>query len=313
MRTSPTLALDVCQRPDVALAVYGKTFRWASRLLGRNTGSRVSALYGFCRYADELADTVGGAEGRSLLEALKADLASGWSAEPAVQGFLKVARELAVDLEPARLLVQGVESDLEPRGFARIDDLRRYGYLVAGTVGLLMCALVGVKDSRAQAFAIDLGIGMQFTNIARDVLEDAHAGRLYLPLEWLDGPLDPKDLVQDRGAARARALAAITKLLALANEHYTSADKGLGFLPWRARAAVKTASRCYEAIGPRILSRGAGYWNSRTFVGTGGKLMHTLGALASLACEPRLLPSGPAPTHSRELHAGLQGLPGADA
>lgn len=313
MLASPELSIDLRERPERALAVYGKTFRWASRLLGKESGARVAALYGFCRYTDELADTLGGDEGRLLLERVQRDLAAGCSEEPAVEGFLQVARPLDVDIEPARLLVEGVKGDLQPCRFERVEDLRRYAYQVAGTVGLLMCELVGVSDRRARPFAIDLGIAMQFTNIARDVLEDARAGRLYLPLEWLAGALAPEDLVEDRGEARARALAAVTRLLAVADDHYRSADRGLKFLPLRARAAVLTASRCYEAIGPRILARGSDYWNSRTYVGTGGKLAHTLCAFASLAVDTRLHRSSPALDHARHLHAGLQGLPGADA
>ena len=313
MITTRSASIGLCEQPEVALARYGKTFRWASRLLGRTAGARVAALYAFCRLADELADTVGGPEGRLRLEGIQRDLDGSTSDEPAVAGFLRVARELGVDLEPARLLVAGLQGDLEPRKFERLEDLRRYAYLVAGTVGLLMCDVVGVTDRRARPFAIDLGIAMQFTNIARDVLEDARAERLYLPLQWVDGPLAPQDLVQGRGTARARAQVAISQLLTVAEEHYRSADPALSYLPLRARAAVSTASRCYEAIGPRILDRGEGYWRGRTYVGTAGKLVHTLRAFSSLIGDGLPCTSKPFPEHRRLLHAGLEGLPGVDA
>ena len=82
-------------------------------------------------------------------------------------------------------LIRGIESDLQPVMVGTEAELLRYCYRVAGTVGLLMCDVLGVHDSRAKAHAIDLGIGMQLTNIARDVQEDAGMGRRYVPVSGL--------------------------------------------------------------------------------------------------------------------------------
>jgi phytoene synthase len=283
------------QAPEQALATYGKTFHWASRALGEATARRTRSFYAFCRYADDLADELEPQDSRPVLDRLLGELERGQTSDPVLADFLGLARELDLDLDPVRELLQA--------------ELLRYAHGVAGTVGLVMCQIFGASDPRARPFAIDLGIAMQLTNIARDVLEDARQGRLYLPSELLGSAIQPADLVEDRGTARVRARQATNAVLRLAEAYYRSADLGLRFLPLRARTAVLIASRCYEAIGPRV--RRAGPWRGRAHVGLAGKCAHTARALIATAWITARQGIAPLlPQHDSRLHRDLHGLAG---
>ncbi|MEM7515344.1 MAG: phytoene/squalene synthase family protein [Planctomycetota bacterium] len=302
-------SLPVVQAPEEALATYGKTFHWASQVLGETTARRTRSFYALCRYADDLADELDPELSRPLLARLSNDLERAQTGDPVVGDFLRVAHEIELDVTPVRELVQAVSTDLVPARLETKAELLRYAHGVAGTVGLVMCEIFGARDERARPFAVDLGIAMQLTNIARDVHEDALQGRVYLPAEMMGGAVQAEDIVYDRGSARIRARQATNAVLAMAATYYRSADLGMRYLPWRARMAVLTASRCYEAIGTRV--RRAGPWQGRVHVGPAAKCLHTARALfATFSLRGNTRES--APQHDARLHRSLQGLAGTD-
>ena len=242
------------------LAFRARSFRWASALLSRAQRRRVAALYAFCRAVDDLADSdCATPEEERKLESLLHALA----AEPEGEAlwplqyiwFRELCLECGIDFSVVRELLIGMMSDLDVVRLQSDRDLVRYCYRAAGTVGLMMCAVLGVRDPRAWHHAIDLGIGMQLTNIARDVREDAEACRVYLPADRLaDYGVAPEDLVDGRADAQAVSLV-VDDVLALAERYYRSGDAGMRFLPARARWAVLVASRLYRGIGRRLRRR----------------------------------------------------------
>jgi phytoene synthase len=161
-------------------------------------------------------------------------------------------------------LVKGVQGDLEPVRLATVGDLLIYAYRVAGTVGAMMAPMLGAEDEAAIGPAVDLGIAMQLTNIARDVLEDAGADRRYLPAEWVDLP--PAAIAAASPAARAGVPAALLELLELADRYYARGRAGLPYLPPRARTTVAVAADLYRAIGTVLRERGGAYWRGRAVV-----------------------------------------------
>jgi phytoene synthase len=165
-----------------------------------------------------------------------------------------------------------------------------------------------VKDSAALPFAVDLGIAMQLTNIARDVVDDARNDRLYLPHEMLGKDVEPHHILSGEPSIRQRVANVREQLLGRAVQYYRSADKGIRFIPFRARLAVITAARLYEAIGPRI--RAESTWSSRAFVRDSEKIWRTLCAVGSLLFNPLYWNVGPSPAHDFKLHQALRGLPG---
>lgn len=282
----------------------GKSFAWASRLLpaGRRLG--VVRLYAFCRQADDLADELPPEQAEARLDALLADLHAGRSADPLLADFLDLSHRHRLPRAAALHLLQALRADCRPRVLGQEDALLRYAYGVAGTVGLLISPLIGVEDPAAAPFAVDLGVAMQLTNIARDVLEDARRGRRYLPLP---AELDctPQAIARGDPEARRMAWGAIQDLLLLAEPYYQSAEFGMHFIPARERLAILTAARVYRAIGGRIQALGpAGYWAQRARVAAPSKARISLQAARDL---PRL-PAGE--RHDPALHRALTGLPG---
>lgn len=279
---------------------HGRTFAFASHLLGKQHADRAATLYAFCRYVDDLADEAPDPDtARLALTAVSRALAEGQPDGPATAAMLALQDETRMPMAPVLALVAGVASDLEP---VRVPDeaaLVRYAWSVAGTVGLMMCPVLDVHDPRAAPFAVDLGIAMQLTNIARDVGDDARLGRRYLPASWV-GDLAPADIAAPNDHQQATLREGTRRTLALAERYYASGESGLGFLPWRARLAILAAARMYRAIGGRIAAADYRSWDRRAIVGRVAKAGHAARAVTAFALSPRL--------HRRDAQhdAGLQ-------
>lgn len=290
------------------MAKHGRTFRMASRLLGPRDAEAIFDLYAFCRVLDDLIDEQRGPEREHALNTVEFELRAGLSDRPAVVSFLRRLEQVDMPLELPLLLLDGLRSDLEPVALGTEEQLLGYAYRVAGTVGLMFCHLVGAARPEALPHAVDLGIGMQLTNIARDVLEDARSGRVYLPRTLLGGPLSAEAIAQPTPEVSARVSKAIRELVALAARYYRSADAGLGFLPFRARMAALSASRAYERIGRELVQQGAAYERGRHVVAPRRRALVAAGALAGTGFGS-LIRSRP---HDSNLHRHLHGLPGVD-
>lgn len=289
----------------VTLARHGKSFAFANRFLDRATAEKCARLYAFCRYVDDIADAdvPSTSEARKQLRQIVRMLSLQAPPNEIVGDFLDMCREVDMSVDPAIELVRGVASDLGEVRIKTIGELHRYCYRVAGTVGILMCGVLGVRDPRALPFAIDLGIAMQLTNIARDVREDAVAGRRYIP-ESIIGNLAPMALQQADADTKPLIAWAVGWLLNEADRFYRSGEEGLAYLPPRARLAIRIAAHVYRQIGVRIRRSGYAVWRGRTIVSRSEKLSAAGSALlahvaASAAGEPR---------HSAALHNCLGNL-----
>jgi phytoene synthase len=155
---------------------------------------------------------------------------------------------------------------------------------------------MGIREATAHPFAVDLGIAMQLTNIARDVVEDAHRDRLYIPAQMLDHDIDLAMIMGGHPEAKKAINRSRKRLLDIAAQYYRSADKGMRFIPFRCRLAIVTAARLYEAIGAQVLS-GTFNWGQRAYVNKFGKACQTLFALGSVMLNPAFWHTGPIPTH----------------
>ncbi len=285
---------------------HGKTFRMASRLLKEADAEAVFDLYAFCRYLDDLVDEGRGPGREAELEAVTRELAAGRSSRTHVAAFIRRAHEVGMPIEVPLLLIEGIRSDLGPVEFESEDRLIRYAYCVAGTVGLMFSHLVGVQDRRAWPYAIDLGIGMQLTNIARDVLEDARRGRVYLPADWLGGRIAAESIADPGARTRERVALAVERTVATARRYYASADAGMPWLPYRARLASLSASRCYERIGLELVREGTCWERGRHRV---PPLRRARVAVSSLLFQGFGTWFHDRP-HEPVLHRALHGLPG---
>ena len=187
---------------------------------------------------------------------------------------------------------------LDARGWMPADEpaMLAYCYYVAGAVGSMMAAVMGVDPAERDTLnrASDLGIAFQLANIARDIVPDAEQGRIYLPRDWLvEAGLNPDDPASVAAPGARKQVAAMAKrLVDLSWKYRRSARTGAARLPFRARLAVLAAANVYGAIGARVVRRGTRAWDSRTVVSKGEKLLHFGSALAMAVL--------PAPRTSRD-------------
>lgn len=261
---------------DNAQAIFrekSRSFSLAARLFSADDQLAVARLYRFCRYLDDLADDSHAGEASRLAEIKQALLGAKQAPDESIEAdFLNLAAERSLPVAAAISLAEASRADCGPRRLETPDELIQFAYGVAGTVGLLVQKLIGASDPRAEPFAVDLGIALQLTNIARDVAEDARRDRFYLPSEWVS----PVTIIAALDTGDPEAIqstdAAIHHLLQLAATYYKSARVGHWFIPVRNRRVTFLAAGLYEAIGHEILFRGPGAWRQRVALGFRKKL-----------------------------------------
>ena len=294
---------------EQSLAANGKSFHWARRFLGDRMGSEAASLYAFCRLLDDMAD--GDIEnGPARLAVIRADLVAGRQGDdPAFRTFLPLMREKHFPPDVLVALIDGLlEDQAEVVSLADEAALLRYAYRVAGTVGLLMCHVLDCHAPAARAHAIDLGIAMQLTNIARDVLEDAGMNRRYIPADWVGGatPSDIRMAAKMPDSQLSREVRdAVGRLLDLAESFYASGAKGYRYLPARAHLAIAVAARVYRQIGIQLRDHDLAWHAGRQVTSKPTKLRCSILALASFSQRMVARDAG----HDGTLHVALRGLP----
>lgn len=292
------------------LASNGRSFYFASRLLTPTHRLRAARLYAFCRYVDDIADeTEDRTQAAAELDEVRASIHSGHSNEPCVLSMLALMREAAIPQAPVIALIDGVRSDVHLSSLESEAELVRYAYQVAGTVGIMMSMVFDVHNRDAWPFAIDLGIAMQLTNIARDVGEDAQKGRLYLPGPWV-GELKARDVLNPDAQIAVTLRQSTQRVLALAENYYNSGLSGVGFLPSSARYGIVVAAMVYREIGEVIAEMDHQTWDQRAVVPHGRKLLCASKALAGHAIHN--FSNSSAALHDGRLHEHLQDCFGAD-
>ena len=278
--------MDSTERQKILFQKHAKTFSFAAAFLGQETFDKIIVLYEFCRVIDDIAD-----EGASIKEAktsllsIKADITGNHSDDPYVSRFIIFLDEQKLDKKYVANLLDGVISDCENRVSIKDEEqLLQYCYQVAGTVGALMSPLLGVKEAQQEAAlpaAINLGIAMQLTNIARDIKEDAENNRIYFPQSWIK--ITPDLLTQQPKRQDDDARDACQKLLQTADHYYEEAKKGYAYLPLRARFTILIAANLYRAIGGKIEKADHKYWLGRQYLTKHQKIIQTLLSLTEIA------------------------------
>jgi phytoene synthase len=231
-----------------------RSFFAASLLLPQRARAPATALYAFCREADDAIDL--GADQaaalRQLHERLDATYAGAPWQTPVDRAFAATVAEFHIPKSLPAALIEGLAWDAAGRRYQDFPALLDYAARVAGSVGVMMALVMGVRDAASLARAADLGMAMQLTNIARDVGEDAVAGRLFLPLDWCaEAAIDVAAwLVNPVFSPAIGGL--VQRLLAQADALYASAAAGIARLPWDCRIGIAAARRIYAEIGAEI-------------------------------------------------------------
>lgn len=294
------------QSAQASLTRHGKSFAWAARFLPREQADAAARLYAVCRSIDDLADDNPADVAAEALGALRVALDARDRGHPLVERILELDASIGLDRKALSDLIDGVEQDLAEVRISDEADLLRYAYRVAGTVGLMMCDVFGVKDRWARRHAIDLGIAMQLTNIARDIAEDAQLGRRYLPASWVDLP--PSTILTPTPDQASQVMSATERLLDLAEVYYASGRAGLDYLPGQARTGIAVAAAVYREIGVRLRARGCDYRRGRVVVPAWRKALVSVQTLTRLPSR-RLISQ----SHDGALHSALKDLHGQEA
>jgi phytoene synthase len=235
----------------------------------------VWAGYAFCRTADDVADSAEpAAERLAAIDDWQRRLAAAYDGRPDHPLFVAFAAAVAefhIPVEPALQLLAGARQDIVVRRYETYEELRRYCYLVASTVGLLVCPLLGYQTG-ALKYGVELGRAMQLTNILRDVGEDSRLGRIYLPAEDLRRFGYTEDelmagVINDAFVELMRFQIARVRML------YEAAAPGIELLAPGSRYTVRLALSLYRRILAEIEHNGYDVFTRRAHVPIRGKLI----------------------------------------
>lgn len=267
-----------------------RSFHMASLLLPERVRDPATSLYAFCRMADDAVDL--GADGAAALDDLRERLNRIYAGTPGARAedraFADVVARFSIPRAFPEALLEGFAWDFENRCYEDLSHLRAYAMRVAGSVGAMMAMVMGVRRAESIARACDLGVAMQFTNIARDVGEDAGRGRLYLPLQWMSAAgIDPSAWLA-RPVFSAPLAGLVARLLEAADALYARSASGVCDLPSDCRAGMHAARLLYREIGREVARRSFDSVSQRAVV----SLSRKAGVLARAAfTAPRRLDS----------------------
>ncbi len=253
-----------------SLRTHGKSFYWGSFFLPNQNKLAAAELYSICRYFDDLADD----SENDVSEEIKKEyneIISNDSHE--INKFFK---KHDINLSILGDLVNGLIKDQASVRINTKIELIEYSYKVAGTVGLMMLPIILVDNPNARKHAIDLGIAMQLTNIARDVYEDARMDRVYLPKEWVGetSAENLKDINNIRTQNNVKN--ALKKIIKLSEIFYKNGFVGLKYIPFKTRLGIYIAAQVYKGIGDKIKNNEYRYNSRRVFLSHYNKLLITL-------------------------------------
>ena len=215
------------------LKSHAKSFYWASFFLSKETYSKCSVLYNFCRTLDDIADSSEKLKSKKIsFLNFKNDFLNRNVDNLIIKSMRKVMENENISEKIVLDLFDGVETDLNQSVKIKSKkDLLVYSYRVAGTVGLMMSKILKVNNKESLKGAIDLGIAMQLTNIARDVVEDKRRNREYIEYNF----------------------SSIKEAIHNAELFYKKSFLAISNIPIKSRFSVIVASRIYKKIGDYIL------------------------------------------------------------
>ena len=262
------------ERLRALMRTGSKSFFAASLLLPQRVRGPATALYAYCRLADDAIDL--GADPRAAVAELARRLDAIYAGCPvdleADHALAAVVHSFAIPRALLDALLEGFLWDTEHRRYDTLAEVEAYAARVAATVGAMMAVVMGAHGASAIARACDLGVAMQLTNIARDVGEDARNGRLYLPRQWLAEAGIDADAWLTAPHFNPGIAHVVERLLAHASRLYARAEYGIGALPRDCRPAIRAARLVYAEIGEQLARDGFDSITRRTVVSRQRKL-----------------------------------------
>ena len=217
------------------LAIYAKSFNWAGFFLPKKTYEKCSALYDFCREADNIADDENKIEvKKDNFIKFRNNFVNKNYDDPVIKNMWGLINEFSISTKIVDDLFEGINSDIKENvKLNSKKELLIYSYRVAGTVGLMMAKILNVHKEQSLKSAIDLGIAMQLTNISRDVMEDKKNNRFYINESFED----------------------IKTTIKLSENFYENSFYSIKEIPLSFRFSILVARRVYRKIGYKILNK----------------------------------------------------------
>ena len=217
------------------LAIYAKSFNWAGFFLPKKTYEKCSALYDFCREADNIADDANKIEiKKENFIKFRNNFVNKNYDDPVIKNMWDLINEFSISTKIVDDLFEGINSDIKENvKLNSKKELLIYSYRVAGTVGLMMAKILNVHKEQSLKSAIDLGIAMQLTNISRDVMEDKKNNRFYINESFED----------------------IKTTIKLSEKFYENSFYSIKEIPLSFRFSILVARRVYRKIGYKILNK----------------------------------------------------------
>ena len=217
------------------LAIYAKSFNWAGFFLPKKTYEKCSALYDFCREADNIADDANKIEiKKDNFTKFRNNFVNKNYDNPVIKNMWDLINEFSISTKIVDDLFEGINSDIKENvKLNSKKELLIYSYRVAGTVGLMMAKILNVHKEQSLKSAIDLGIAMQLTNISRDVIEDKKNNRFYINESFED----------------------IKNTIKLSEKFYENSFYSIKEIPLSFRFSILVARRVYRKIGYKILNK----------------------------------------------------------
>ena len=217
------------------LAIYAKSFNWAGFFLPKKTYEKCSALYDFCREADNIADDANKIEiKKDNFIKFRNNFVNKNYDDPVIKNMWDLINEFSISTKIVDDLFEGINSDIKENvKLNSKKELLIYSYRVAGTVGLMMAKILNVHKKQSLKSAIDLGIAMQLTNISRDVMEDKKSNRFYINESFED----------------------IKTTIKLSEKFYENSFYSIKEIPLSFRFSILVARRVYRKIGYKILNK----------------------------------------------------------
>lgn len=280
---------------------HSKSFYLSTAFLPKPKRRAIRALYAFCRCTDDIVDVPFSPDPLNSAAHIATSLQD-WrlaarqpaylQTHPVLKAWATVREDYGVPQRYAEELIEGCEMDLTVTRYATWEDLKRYCYHVASTVGLISAHIIGVNNDNGLLFAqskpaaIELGVALQLTNILRDVAEDLGRGRIYLPAEDMQRfNYTEQDLHNRVNDDRFKALMRFE--IARAHALYDHSWRGIGYLQPDGRMAVGAAAVLYRGILHQIVANDFDVFHQRARLSARQKFAR----LPAIYSKVRALPS----------------------
>lgn len=262
---------------------HAKTFYMATRFLPNHKQRSIFAIYGLCRYLDDLVDEaedlmihqkIDPDEILYKLDIFSENLINAYRGvnqdDPILTAFADSLNRFKISIDLPLLLLDGVKTDLTKKRYNTFEELYDYSYKVASVVGLMTSEVFGYSDESALDYAVDLGIAMQLTNILRDVGEDLRRDRIYLPADELEKfNVSEEQLFSNELSSEFIELMQFQ--IGRAREYYNRSDAGIKMLSKDSRLPVALARQNYSRILDKIEENGYNVFNHRAYLNSAEK------------------------------------------